>query len=343
MPALRRCLVLILIALLLVTAVPTPGAATTRLSWNHLDSTLAAISGDSNLLIAEFRGNACATIHEREADRTLAIASTFKLYVLGELGRQVLAGDAAWDDTITLRADLRSMPSGDYAWVPAGTRVTVEELAAAMIWHSDNTATDHLIAYLGRDEVQRAFAAFGHSDPALNAPLLYTREMFAIKMTQDPEWMAAYANADDATQLAMLTNDIDPLILDPDGGWGQWNGPTAIGDIEWFASANDLCRATAAIWTLGAQPGLAPLREILSGNRGAIGDLPAFPAAGYKGGYEAGVVNLTYVLAREDGRVFFVSAGYNSTAVVIDAGVAASYLTPVFACLGEDACASADL
>lgn len=336
-----RAVMLFLVILLLVSASSPAMAAVPRLNWNQLDQTLEGVSIESNFLVAEFRGSSCATIHERDADRTLAIASTFKLYVLGALSLQILDGTASWDDRITLSTSLRSMPSGDYAWVAAGTEVTVRDLVQGMIWQSDNTATDHLIDYLGRENVQRAFASFGHHEPELNSPLLLTREMFAIKMTQSADWMEEFASSDDATQLDLLTSDIDPLRIDPDGGWGTWNGPTAIEDIEWFASATDLCRVTASLWTLGAQPGLAPVREILSGNRGAIGDLTRFPLAGYKGGYEAGVVNMTYVLEREDGRVFFVSAGYNSTVYSIDTSTAVGYIVPVFSCLSDDACIEA--
>ena len=335
----RLPVILLLVAMVLASVLPFAStSAVSPVDWANVDRQQLALAGDSNFLVAEFRGNTCAPIHSRDADRTLAIASTFKLYVLGELSRQILNGTAAWDDEITIRSSLKSMPSGQYAFVADGTQVPVLDLAEAMIWKSDNTATDHLIDYLGREYVRRAFAAFGHSDPELNSPLLMTREMFGIKMTQSSNWMHSWMTADDATQFEMLRKDIDPLQLDPAGGWGRWNGPTAIDGIEWFASASDLCRVTAALWTLGAQPGLSQVRDILSGNRGAIGDTVSFPQAGYKGGYESGVVNMTYVLAREDGRVFFVSAGFNSDRYNIDTGTAIGYLAPVFTCLASDAC-----
>jgi hypothetical protein len=303
------------------------------MAWAALDETLGALAPSSNLLVAEVRGSTCATIHGRDETGSLAIASTFKLYVLGELARQVQLGEASWTDTITLTDRLRSMPSGDYAYMPAGTKVDVRSLAEAMIWVSDNTATDHLISYLGREEVQRAFAAYGHSDPLANTPLLLTRELFGIKMTQSPAWMDAFMAASDEAQMALLRDDIDGMRLNPTGGWGNWNGPTAIDGIEWFASATDLCHVTASLWSMGAQPGLSPVRDILTGNRGGIVDTGAFPRAGYKGGYEAGVVNMTFVMERSDGRVFFVTAGYNSTRGRVDQDRARSALEPVFACL----------
>lgn len=325
----------ILIAIAFAVACPLVPVAAAPSPWAQVDRLQLSAAPRTNLLIAEFAGGRCRNIHERNADQRLAIASTFKLYVLGELGRQVREGKVAWNDTIALSDTLRSMPSGDYAFASPGTPVSVGTLAEAMIRKSDNTATDHLIHLLGRENVERAFGAFGHGDPALNAPLLLTRELFAIKMLQSADWMSVYTQADDAEQLRMLQTHIDPLRLDPSGGWRNWNGPTAIDGIEWFASATDLCRVTAGLWSMGAQPGLEPLRDILIGNRGGVPDVTAWPRAGYKGGYEAGVVNQTFVLERMDGRIFFVSAGYNHLDRILDAGALRDELDPVFACLGE--------
>lgn len=327
-----RVLFLVLISVI-VAGNPLVQAAPGLTSWSMLDANLQSLSASSNLLVAEFRGNSCQTIHGRNQDQVLAIASTFKLYVLGELARQIQIGDASWDEQVTLTDELRSMPSGDYAYAPAGTKVSLRQLAEAMIWQSDNTATDHLINRLGRENVQRAFQAYGHKDPALNSPLLLTKEMFGIKMSQTPEWMSTWQAAPEDVQVQMLTETIDPMRINPAGGWGRWNGPTAIDGIEWFASADDLCRATATLWSMGAQTSLKPVRDILTGNRYGITDTSTWPRAGYKGGYEAGVVNMTFVLERNDGRVFFVSAGYNDPVRVVDTGTARVALDPVFGCL----------
>jgi hypothetical protein len=327
--------VLAVFALLLAPASAQPAGG---IQWAAIDQSLSAIAPQSNLLVAEFRGSTCATIHGRNETAELAIASVFKLYVLGELARQVQLGEASWRDTIVLSDRLRSMPSGDYAYLPAGTSATVLELAQAMIWVSDNTATDHLIDYLGRENVERSFAAYGHSDPSINLPLLMTRELFTIKMSQSSEWMAKYMAATNEDQARMVAEQIYPQLVNPTGGWGHWNGPTAIDGIEWFASASDLCRATASLWAMGHQPGLEPVQAILTGNRGGVADARAFPAAGYKGGYEAGVVNMTFVLERHDGRVFFVTAGYNTPRGIIDQAAGRGDIDRVFACIGADTC-----
>ncbi|MBA2248409.1 MAG: serine hydrolase [Chloroflexia bacterium] len=332
-PARLRSL-LVLFVIVFTALAPIGQAHAAPVSWAALDRSLGAIAPKSNLLIAEFAGSGCEPIHGRDEDQRLAIASVFKLYVLAELARQVQRGTVSWTDRVALRDDLRSMPMGDYAFEPAGTRVPVRTLAEAMIWRSDNTATDHLIHLLGRANVYGALAAFGHTDSSINSPLLLTRELFAIKMTQSPEWMRRYMSASDSEQMAMLKTDIDPLRLNPGGGWGNWNGPTAIDGIEWFASATELCRASASLWSLGAQRGLEPVRGILTGNRDMVQDRKAWKRAGYKAGLESGVVNMTYILQRSDGRIFFVSAGYNATRGTIDRVTAKAALVPVFACLG---------
>ena len=321
--------------LALIIAAPQLGAAAPGVAWTTIDQQFSQIAPGNNLLVAEFSGNSCQPIHGVNPDTQLAIASTFKIYVLGELARQVQAGLVRWDETITLTDALRSMPSGDYAWVPAGQQVTVRQLAEAMMRNSDNTATDHIINRLGRENVERAFGAFGHADPAANVPLLLTRELFAIKMWQPDAWMTQYMAASNEEQLALLTSVIDPMQINPSGGWGKWNGPTAINGIEWFASAGDLCRAMVGIWTMGAQPGLEPVREILSGNRGGIANTTVWPHVGFKGGYEAGVVNSTYVMERSDGRVFFVTAGFNHPSGIVDQGTPGAVLAPVFTCLAS--------
>lgn len=330
---LRRFILLISTLVLLGTALPVQVTAAPAVSWASIDRKFSQLAPGNNLLVAEFSGNGCKPIHGVNQDTELAIASTFKLYVLGELARQVQTGQIGWDERVTLQNDLRSMPSGDYAWVPAGQQVTVQQLAEAMMQHSDNTATDHLIDWLGRENVERAFAVYGHADPGANVPLLMTRELFLIKMWQSDAWMSRYMAASNADQLAMLQRDVSTTPVDPSGGWGKWNGPTAIGGIEWFASASDLCRVAVALWTMGAQPELEPVREILSGNRGGIDNTLIWPTVGFKNGYEAGVVNVTYVLERHDGRVFFVSAGLNHPSGIVDQSSITSSLTPVFQCL----------
>ena len=106
-----RALVLALLAVLLTSPLATVGAAP-QLEWASIDGSLSTMAANSNLLVAEFRGSTCQTIHGRNQDTRLAIASTFKLYVLGELARQIQLGQASWDEQITLQDDLMLIEGG---------------------------------------------------------------------------------------------------------------------------------------------------------------------------------------------------------------------------------------
>ena len=94
--------------------------------------------------------------------------------------------------------------------------------------------------------------------------------------------------------------------------------PTLIDSVEWFASPADMCAAMAYLLEQSTQPGLLPLREVLQLNPGALIDRSVWPIVGYKGGSEPGVLVLTWLLQRADGRWFVVSAGVNDAGRTID-------------------------
>jgi beta-lactamase class A len=132
------------------------------------------------------------------------------------------------------------MPSGELVYEAPGTRHTLLDLASRMIAKSDNTATDHLIARLGRENVEAVQPLFGHRAPELNTPLLMTRELFAIKMAADPGLRRRLRRGPDDEQRRLLEAEIDPRVLSPDS-WGNWNGPSLDRSVEWFASAQEVC------------------------------------------------------------------------------------------------------
>jgi hypothetical protein len=52
--------------------------------------------------------------------------------------------------------------------------------------------------------------------------------------------------------------------------------------------------------------------DVLSKNPGLPIDAKVWPYIGFKGGSEPGVVNMTYLLRRDDDRWFVVSLGFNA-------------------------------
>jgi hypothetical protein len=87
--------------------------------------------------------------------------------------------------------------------------------------------------------------------------------------------------------------------------------PIHVDDIEWFASASDLCRAMNWLRIATELGPAAPLRGVLAINPGLSVSKEAFPFVGYKGGSETGVLNLTYLLRAKDGTWYAASAGWN--------------------------------
>jgi beta-lactamase class A len=287
------------------SATPTP-----LTGWGDLDARLRALAPQVNVLAAELTDTGCAPVHALDADHELALGSAFKLYVLGELGEQVRQGTASWDEQLAIRDDLKSLPSGKMQDEPVGTQHTLREYAEQMISISDNTAADHLLARLGRTNVEAFQAELGHSAPELNEPFLSTREMFALKLALTPEQRAAYVAATPAERRQLLTSLVDPATPTLAQASG-WTTPRDIESIEWFASASDLCRALAQLHTLSQQPGLEPLSAILAINPGIPFNTRVWPYAGFKGGSEPGVLNLSWLLQRADGRWFVLTAGLN--------------------------------
>jgi hypothetical protein len=270
----------------------------------------------------------CQTVHALAADQPLATASTFKLYVLGELARQIEQGTASWDEPLAIRDDWKSLPSGDMRLEPAGKAFPLRYYAEQMISMSDNTATDHLIHRLGRENVEAFMASTGHADPALNLPLLTTREWFALKVAVDPVTVSTYVNAGVAERRAILENEVANTTVTEYDTVVDWWAPKRIRTIEWFASATDLCRAVATLQAMAERPGLAPIYDILSTNPGIAFDAHAWDYVGHKAGYETGVWNKTWLLRKTDGRWFVLTVGLNDPTQEPDLDAALRLMVP---------------
>ena len=148
----------------------------------------------------------CAPVAELAPTAMLPIGSTFKLYVLGAVAAMIESGEIGWDDPVQIRDELDSLPSGETQDEPAGSNLSVRELATRMISVSDNTTTDHLFDLVGRDRVEQALVTLGHSNPAATTPMLTTREMFVIKT--NPDLLARYQSADGAARRALLEGEV---------------------------------------------------------------------------------------------------------------------------------------
>jgi beta-lactamase class A len=270
---------------------------------------LAALPGSVNAWFAPLDGK--GAVIGINADTPLALGSTFKLYVLAALAEDVKAGRRKWSDVVPL--DQKSYPSGQMQNWPEGAPVTLHTLASLMISISDNTATDQLIAVLGRQRILKLMKDSGHSNPASNDPFLTTRELFVLK-TMDPlvldRWRQRTPDAMTAT--AVLMEVANPSLDEVNAAFAA--GPKAI-DIEWFASPADITRLFAHMRKT-ADP---KVFDIMAINPSATPAIKAnWDYIGFKGGSEPGVFNLSWLLTDKAGRDWVLTLGWNNPAAVLD-------------------------
>ncbi len=250
------------------------------------------------------------------ANKALAIGSTFKLYILGALVADARAGKRSWSDVAKLSEARRSWPSGVLQKWPEGAPVTLHTLASQMISISDNTATDELLLHLGRERVEQMLGPMGNKHSRRNKPFLSTREMFRIKEQgkgRTAAYLAAKGPKGKRAYLEQLAKVPWTRELDFDAA-----KPNAVDTVEWFASASDLCRAMAWLRKNTSDKATAPARGVLGINRGLQWPRQTWPYVGYKGGSEPGVLNLTWLAKRKDGAWFALSAGWNNPEANLD-------------------------
>jgi hypothetical protein len=288
-------------------------------SWDEVQSGLRAVAPSVAFLAAEIAGDKCVPISSIEPRKALALGSAFKLYILEALARQIAAGKHSWDDTIAVEDAKKSLPSGDMRNEPAGKTFTVRQFAEKMISVSDNTATDHLLAFVGRAAVEDAVKSSGNATPARNVPFLSTRDVFALKLLGSSDELHAYVAADVPHKRKVLEafeqRDLAGVPLEEHG----WSKPRMIDSIEWFASPEDLCKLMVALKARADAPATAPVGAILSINPGLPDEAGAYKYIAFKGGSEPGVMNLTWLLQRKsDDKWVFLTVGFNDTGSAID-------------------------
>lgn len=269
------------------------------------------------------------TVVSIDAERSAPLASVFKLYVLLAVADAVASGDLSWDDTLVLDDDDRSLPSGELQDAPTGTEVSVREAASAMIRISDNTATDLLIARLGRERVEAAVARSGHSDPAALRPFVSTKELFTLGWG-DPAVRAEWEAADEAGKRALLDRiDAAPLAVEGE----KVVTPEWQDGFDWFASAADV----AAVHRALQQTQDAEVLGILSENPGQGLDVGTWPYVAFKGGSSRGVLTGSWFVRDETGEATVVLMMADTDTDTDADAVAVSEVMSDFFHLAEDA------
>ncbi|WP_204047896.1 serine hydrolase [Microbispora siamensis] len=289
-------------------------------SWAELDKRLRALAPRVGFLAAEVRGDGrCRPVHAVAPTTPRPLGSMFKLYVLGATAEQVKKGRLSWDTSLTIRPELKSLPSGTLQDRPDNSTVSVREAAKLMISISDNTGADLLIDKVGRARVEAQMGRWsGHA--ALNRPFLTTRELFLLKGADYPRLAKKYLSLDRSGRSRYLSATVarTPLTeVEP------WSKPRDLDRLEWFASPEDVCRAFSGLSALNTPP----LSEVMSANDAGLGlDPKAWPTVWYKGGSEPGVLAMGFLARDAGGRTYVVTVLTSDPRTPLDETTAAPEL-----------------
>lgn len=304
-------------------------------NWAELEAKLAGVAPSYAIFASEVLADgSLEPIHAVDDGEFLAIGSAFKFYVLGAIAQKIFSSEAAWEQLLTVTSELKSFPSGKTQNELDGTQIAIEELATRMISISDNTATDMLLDFATREACESALAELGHSDPERTIPFLKTKEMFLLKLSGDAERLTAYIAGDTTERRAILTamaGESLPALAEV----MDWTKPIAIDSIEWFATMPDLARAMVWLWGEAEKPGLEPIRDVLTLNPGVPFDDTVWSTVAFKGGSEIGVMALSWLLERKDGRTFTFACTVNNPDAPIPENDVALSAAGAFALLAE--------
>ena len=257
-------------------------------NFTDILSEFEKIEGDVSIYITSDNQDEILTYNENQK---LAVGSTFKLYVLKTLYKTIEGKEKSWDDIIQLKNENMSLPSGILQSWPLQSPLTVSTMANLMISLSDNTATDHLIDYIGREKIE------DYVDDC-NKPFLKTIEAFKLKYGVSSDLRKRYIEGNIETKedvLSEIKNE-DVVISDIS------DEVSFINYIEWFFSTKELCQTIydlKDIQELRLNPGLVSKNN--------------WYFAGYKGGSEPGVLQYTHILQKEvDAPIYAVSVTVNN-------------------------------
>ncbi|MFT4055548.1 MAG: serine hydrolase [Novosphingobium sp.] len=281
-------------------------------SLDAVEADFAALTGKAGFAVYRLGDSVPVLVKGREVATPFAVGSSFKLYVLAALARQVKEGKRQWSDVVPVSG--KSFPSGTVHSLPEGVPVTVHTLASLMISISDNTATDMLVRLVGQDALAREVRLAGHAKPEAMAPMMTTAQLFALKRGGDTV-TERYARASPRERQRQLDALDMSRIAGADPGEVFGHGPVAIDRIEWFASPADLAGVMDDLRRLDSREAF----DILAINP-AMDDATARARAyvGYKGGSEDGVISMTWLLQGKSGAWSAVTGSWNDPKAPVD-------------------------
>ncbi|MGW0159836.1 serine hydrolase [Mycobacterium sp. NPDC003323] len=274
--------------------------------WSDVDAAIARSGAAYAYQVSKVDDGKCVQVAGTDVDKSMPLASIFKLYVLLALADAVHAGTVDWDERLTITKADKAVGSAGFDELEPGSTVSVRDAAQQMISASDNMATDMLMARLGPGAVERALVTAGHHDPSKMTPFPTAHELFSIGWGK-PDVRAEWKNASPQRRAQMLA-DTRALPYEPDPMLTRV--PASPYGIEWYGTPMDICRVHAALQAAATGPA-APVRDILSATPGIELDESRWGYVGAKGGNLPGDLTFSWYAEDRTGQGWVVSYQLN--------------------------------
>lgn len=295
------------VAGLLITGVAPRGD-----SMSAIGSEFAGLPGAVSWGVYRLTNDGPVRVAGADDETPRAIASSFKLLVLGALDEEVRAGRRRWDEVAPLGPDVQGSVTNDW---PDGLPMTVHSLAVLMIEQSDNRTTDTLLHLIGRERIERFARARNALGGRYAYPLLSTIEVTALKAPAQADLRARWESGGEDERRRLLRTYADRLTSSTADYGALGDGPQSIETVEWFASPRQMAGLLG--WFVNHASPTA--RGILSINPGiSPATAGRFAEVGYKGGSEPGVIAMNLMLRDSAGAWTIVTAAWNNPAAPVD-------------------------
>ena len=261
----------------------------------EVKSHFSSLPGEASLLVLKEDYQLIAI----NSNRKLRVASSFKIAILKALKDKLkIKNQFSWKDMIELKNNLKSLPAGILQDWPEGSVLTIETLAGLMMSLSDNTATDMLINWLGKENIEAQISKD-------NSPLLTTREFFIIR--NNPKLIQRYRNSNKIQKIALLHEIKDYPLPDLEEFSQSLIEPENIDVLGWFFTTQQLCSLIKEVRDV----------SVMKINSGII-NKNDWKQIAYKGGTNQGVLNFTAWLKANNGKSYCVSATWNNSNQFLD-------------------------
>lgn len=263
---------------------PAVGGIERPTTWAEVDKSLDKVSSDGSMIAAEVADDGSfVVLHERNSDGSAAIGPAVSIYVLGMMTDRIASGDLSWKTPLT--PDL-----------------TVSDAATSIIESGHGSVVDLLIDTVGRQRIEGLMPSMGLSEESQSRtlPLMTTSERTALTVAEDV-LRTEYVTAGISDRRRILRSLADADSRSPG------RASIDVSMIGWFASAHELARAQLWLDSQRGLPGQEPLEAVLAANSGVPLDPATWTRFSFVGGTAPGILSLSWLLQRSDGRRFVVA------------------------------------